>query len=111
MHCKIQPLIAALFCIAGTGLSQTVRCGIYDTYCDHYRCRIHGYPCDDRYTVRVIDYPLVEKKETLEQINKLSADDPLQARLSKRIAATSSTNFVSTNVIPINMAPGLAPKN
>jgi hypothetical protein len=108
MRYKIQILIVALFCIAGTGLSQTVRCGVYDTYCDHYRCRIHGYPCDDRYTVRVIDYPLVEKKETLEQIDKLSADDPLQARLSKRMAATRATNFISTNTIPINMAPGLA---
>jgi hypothetical protein len=58
--------------------------------------------------VRVIDYPLVEKKEPLEQIDKLSADDPLQARLSKRMAATRATNFISTNTIPINMAPGLA---
>jgi hypothetical protein len=108
MSWKIQPLIVALFCIAGAGLSQTVRCGVYDPYCDHYRCRIHGYPCDERYTVRVFDYPAIKKPEILEPINKLSADDPLQARLSKRMAATSATNFVSTNTIPINMAPGLS---
>ncbi|NOU36574.1 MAG: hypothetical protein HOO88_07375 [Kiritimatiellaceae bacterium] len=111
MHLKIQPLIIVLLCSAGAGFSQTVRGGFSETYCDHYRCRIHGDHCDERYTVSLIDYPLAEKKEPLEQINKLSDDDPLQARLSKRMAAAGSTNFVRTNTAPFNMAPGLAPKN
>ena len=111
MSCKIQRLIVTLFCIAGAGFSQTIHCGVSDAYCDHYLCRLYGYPCDQRYTVRVLDYPLVEKPELLDPVKKFPVSDPFQTRLDKRMAAISATNFVSTNTIPINIAPGLAPKN
>jgi len=108
---RIQKIILLLLCIAGTGFAQTVHCGISETDFEHRMHDLYGYPYEDRYTVRVLDYPLLKKPETLEPVKKFPVSDPFQAQLDKRMTAISATNFISTNTTPINIAPGLVPKN
>lgn len=100
-----------VFALAGTACAQTFCGGLSDPYCNHTRCRIHNYPYEDRCTIRVIDYPAKKKQELLEAEKRPLNNDPLQNRLARRMEVIATTNFVSTNAIPIDMAPGLAPKN
>lgn len=113
MGLKLQRLILLLLCTSGAGFSQAVYCGggVTDTYCPYCLYDHYGYPCEHHRTVRVIDYPTVKKPELLEPEKKSLSSDPLQNRLARRMETITATNFVSTNAIPINIAPGLAPKN
>jgi hypothetical protein len=111
MKPKLQRIAVALLGLAGAGTAQTFCGGLSDPYCDHARCRIHGYPYEDRCTVRVVDYPPRKKPELLEAEKKQLTDNPLQNRLTRRMEDIATTNYIRTNSIPINMAPGLAPEN
>lgn len=106
-----QLLPTLLLGTAAAGLAQSLQGGLYATSCcDHPFCRHYGYPCNDHYTVRVIDYP-PKPDSQLETPKKMPSPDPLQARLEKRLDAIDSTGFINTNTTPIHIAPGLAPKN
>lgn len=104
---KSSRLMLILTGLAGAGLAQTFHGGFSDSYCDHRLCRMYGYPCEDQYTVHVLDYPPGKKSGELEPEKKRTDPDPLKARLSKRMEAIGGESFVNTNTIPINMAPGL----
>jgi hypothetical protein len=102
-----------LLCSAGTGFSQTLHYGVEvtDMYCPYCLYHHDGYPCEHRYTVSLLDYPIVKKPAKLEPVKKPPVDNPLRIRLEKRMAEIDSTNFVKTNTVPMEIVPGLTPKN
>jgi len=111
MRFKLQWLIPFLLSLAGAGVCQTASCEFFETYGDGRLYHPYGYPSEHRCTVRVIDYPPIEKPELLEPEKKPLGSDPLKNRLTRRMETITATNFVTTNAVPINIAPGLSPEN
>lgn len=103
-----------MMCTAEAGFAQTFHYGAgftdrYHPYClyDH-----DGFPCEHRYTVSLLDQIApAEKPVKLDPAKKIPTDDPLRARQKKRMTVIDSTNFVNTNTVQIEIAPGLTPKN
>lgn len=104
-------LIATL--IYGTLIStaQTFDCGVTDRTYDGY----NRFPYEDRYErhySRDIFEEFQQAKEDrkmIELIKKYPPEDPLQARLNKRMNDIGSTNFIAnTNRTPIEIVPGLS---
>ncbi|MFA6172873.1 MAG: hypothetical protein WC701_04245 [Kiritimatiellales bacterium] len=113
MNSKLQRMILLLLCSAGTGFSQMFHgdVGVMDMCYPYCRHDLYGYPCEHDYTLRVIDYPAIKKPVTLEPVKKSPVDDPFRTRLDKRMTVIDSAGFVNTNTVPIEIAPGLAPRN
>jgi len=112
MNVKLRRLTLLLLCASGTGFSQTVHygVGVTDMYCPYCLYNHYGFPCEHRYTVRVLDYPLVEKPKELEPVKPHPVIDPIRARLEKRMVEIDSAGFANTNKTRIEIVPGLTPK-
>ena len=111
MHTKFQPILCLVLSGAAAAFAQTIHCGIEDRYYPYYPYDRYGFPYEDRYSVSVLDYPLVEKPKTLEPVKTHPVVDPIQARLEKRMAEIDSAGFANTNKTKIEIVPGLTPKN
>lgn len=113
MELKLQRLILLLLCTSGAGFSQTVHyeVGATDAYCPYCQHDHYGYPCSHRRTVSVLNYPLIKEPKELVPVKPHPVDDPIQARLEKRMVEITSPGFANTNKTRIEIVPGLTPKN
>lgn len=113
MNIKLQRLILLLLCTSGEGFAQTVHygVGVTDMYCPYCLYDHYGYPCEHRYISVSDQIPPAKKPAQLEPVKKFPVDDPLRARQEKRMAVIGSTNFVNTSTVPMEIVPGLTPKN
>ena len=104
-------LIATL--IYGTLIStaQTFDYGVTDTIYDRYTRTPYEDVYERHYSRDIFEefQRAKEDRKMIELIKKYPPEDPLQARLNKRMNDIGSTNFIAnTNRTPIEIVPGLS---
>lgn len=112
MHMNFRKFYLILLGGAEICFPQTFSCNTSAaTGCRHCLYDAYGYPCEHRYTVSVLEIPAKEKSFLLEPTGKPPPGDPLQTRLTRRMAVINSSGFTNTDTLAIQMAPGLTPKS